>query len=143
MSLNPENSLVKDPFPALGQGGHDRRGGQHQGAALPGGWCPKAAQEGAEACRMACPVLTSSHTPWLGFAKTASTVKVDMKSHTLFQQNPIPGDIRVLRFCKLAVQRRFANSTKSWLRLLAHYTGCRCAAPNGARHPAWLGGGGP
>lgn len=61
---------------------------------------------------MACPVLTSSYTPWLGSAKRAGTVKVDMKSHILFQQNLIPGDIRVLRFCKLAVQCGFANPAK-------------------------------
>ena len=89
---------------------------------------------------MTCPVLTSSHTLWLGSAKRAGTVKVDMKSHIPLQQNLIPGDIRVLRFCKLAVQRGFANSTKSCLWLLARYVGCGRAAPNRAEHPGWLGG---
>lgn len=124
----------------LRQDGDGRRGGQHQGVALPAGLGPTAPQEGAEACRMACPILTSSHTPWLGSAKRAGAVKVDMKSHILLQQNLIPGDIRVLKFCKLAVQRGFANSTKSWRRLLAHYVGCGRAAPNRARHPGWPGG---
>lgn len=78
---------------------------------------------------MACPLLTSSHTPWLGSTKRAGTVKVDMKSHILLQQNLIPGDIRVLRFCKLAVQWGFANSTKSWLQLLAHYVDLRPCCP--------------
>lgn len=54
----------KTSFLLLRQGGADRRGGQHQGVALPEGLSPKAPQEGAEAGRMACPVLTSSHTPW-------------------------------------------------------------------------------
>lgn len=104
MRLDPESSLAEDLFPALRQGGDDRGGGQHQGAALPGSLHPKAPQEGAEACRVACPVLTSSHTPWCGSAKRAGTVKVDRKSHILLQQNLIPGDIRVLRLCKLATQ---------------------------------------
>lgn len=122
----------------FGQGGDDRRGEQDQGAALPGSLGPRAPWEGAEACRMACPVLTSSYTLWMGSAKRASTVKVDMKSHILFQQNLIPGDTRVLRFCKLAVQCDFANSARSGLWLLAHYVGCGCAAPNRTRQPGWL-----
>lgn len=52
---------------------------------------------------MACPILTSSHSPQPGSAKRAGRVKVEMKSHILPQQNLIPGDIRVLIFCKLAV----------------------------------------
>lgn len=56
---------------------------------------------------------------WLGSAERACTVKADMKSHILLQQNLIPGDIQVLRFCKLAVQPASANSTKPWLWLLA------------------------
>lgn len=66
-----------------------------------------------------CLVLTSSH-PWLGSAKRAGSVKDDMESHIVLQQNLIPGDIQVLRFCKLAVQGSFANCTKSRLGLLAH-----------------------
>lgn len=58
-----------------------------------------------------CLVLTSSH-PWLGSAKRAGLVKDDMESHILLQHNLISGDIEVLRFCKLAVQGSFANSTK-------------------------------
>jgi len=131
----------KTSFLLLRQGGDDRGGGQHKGAALPGGLGPKASQEEAESCRMACPVPTSSHIFWLGSAKRASTVKVDMKSHVLLQQNLILGDIRMLRFCKLAVQRGFANSTKSWLKLLTHYVGCGRAASNRAGHPGGLGSG--
>lgn len=65
-----------------------------------------------------CLVLTASH-PWLGSAKRSGLVKDDMDSHILLQQNLIPGDIQVLRFCKLAVQGSFANSTKSRLGRLA------------------------
>lgn len=72
---------------------------------------------------MACPVLTSSPTPWFCSAKRAGTVKVDRKSHILLQHNLIPGDIRVLRLCKLAAQWGFANSTRFWPWLLAHEVG--------------------
>lgn len=128
-SLDPKSSLAKCFCPALGQGGGD----SSTRSCSPWVFGVRGTPGRSRARRVACPILASSHAPQPGSAERAGAVKVEMKSHVLPQQNLIPGDIRVLRFRKLAAPWGFANPTKPCLQLLAHKADWGHFAPKGSQ----------